>query len=259
MRFTHSCRSSPISTRWHTASTSRPSPARASLSWHWWVVLHLGCYSKGVGLMWRGASLSGGVEASQASTADWQTVCSLFHRLGYHKTSTMLQQCADRAWVDARLFRKTDFIYVQFLQHTYLCYLVTVYRLFLSFLHLCSYTSYLCLCLHSWPILCPPPITLRFCGIWGERGKVHAVRITGFTSALTPLHQTPRGPSQDGKKDSPCPPSTQNRFGKGLLKRLFWFCGNEKTCIPLFFSYFSMSHDQNLCKSMLLFLAEVWD
>lgn len=115
MRFTHCRRSSPISTRWPTASTSRPSPARASLSWHWWVVLPFGLLFRGC----RGScdTVPLWVEALKHPRLPLMTgkqfaLCSAV--FGYHRTSTMLQQCADRAWVDARLVRKTDFVYVQF-------------------------------------------------------------------------------------------------------------------------------------------------
>lgn len=55
----------------------------------------------------------------------------------------------------------------------------------------CSDTSSLCFYLLSSPILCQPPITLRSWGIWGEKAKVHGVRLASFLSALSLLHHQP--------------------------------------------------------------------
>lgn len=77
---------------------------------------------------------------------------------------------------------------------------------------------------------------------------MHAVRITGFLSAFTPLHRAPRGSSRHGKNTL----STFLIIATAFFKVPVFICGNVLVLV-----HFPMSRHQNLCESMPLFLAEV--
>ena len=176
-------KSPPNSIKWPMTCTSLPSPVRASLSWLWWVYSNTGAnlvQNKRVMAhvtKWRSKCRQRGISGLH----DWWLLyyCSLFLFVSRHKhhnnavmsgpvpvmqanDAPIILPCFIAEAVMANICHQIKEISTIMFSF---CFVVLVCCGFFICLILCVSA----LSFHSWPILCQPPITLRFCGILGER------------------------------------------------------------------------------------------